>query len=83
MFDFLKALRVSLIQAMACIGLAGSASLLWWYARLSRDEKANADAIAEGYAKSIYDKNCRHLSSSEAAHIDGLTKRHFNNRKDW
>ncbi|QVL30812.1 hypothetical protein KIH39_18415 [Telmatocola sphagniphila] len=57
----------------AALGLGG----LYWYYQLSKEEQQEADRIAMGYARSLYNKTVEELTSSEIDKIRALTKSHF------
>jgi hypothetical protein len=44
---------------------------------LSKEEKAEADALAAEYAWSIYKKGLNALTSAQLKHVEGLVKGHF------
>ena len=50
---------------------------LWWYGDLSKEDRAKADAIAADYAAKLYQKAVSELSSTEAANVKALVKKHF------
>ena len=68
-----------LLPLLGLTGIFGGAGTLVWYARLSKQEKAAADRIAEEYASDLFDKAVWQLSRSEAKHISKLTKRDLEN----
>lgn len=70
---------IPLIPLLGWTGLIGGASSLLWYSRLSRDDKAKADRIAEEYASDLFDKARWQLTRSEETHIRNLTQHHFEN----
>ena len=82
MIPFLRAVGVGLIPLLSLVGLVGGAGVLCWYSQLSPEDKAKADAIAEGYASDLFDKARSQLSAPEASQIDALTRRHFADGKD-
>jgi hypothetical protein len=79
----LRIASISLIPLLGFLGMATGAGVVCWYSQLSPEDRARADAIAERYASDLFHKTRSQLSTFEAAHVDGLTKRKFNNRKDW
>lgn len=68
-----------LIPLLAWTGLIGGAGSLLWYARLSKEDKAKADRIAEDYASDLFDKARWQLTRSEENHVRTLTRHHFEN----
>ncbi len=68
-----------LIPLLAWTGLLGGAGSLLWYSQLSKEDKAKADRIAEGYASDLFDKARWQLTRSEESHVCKLTKHHFEN----
>lgn len=66
-----------LIPLLGLISLMGGAGTLAWYSQLSKDDKAKADRIAEGYASDLFDKARWQLTRSEENHVRNLTKRDF------
>lgn len=64
-----------LLPLLGLTGIFGGAGTLIWYARLSREEKAKADRIAETYASDLFDKAICQLSRSESKHVGALTRR--------
>lgn len=68
-----------LIPLLGWTGLIGGAGSLLWYAKLSREDKAKADRIAEDCASDIFDKARRQLARAEENRVRALTNRHFEN----
>ncbi len=64
-----------LIPLLGMTGLFGGAGMLVWYARLTREDKARADRIAEEYASDLFDKATWQLTRSESKHVGKLTRR--------
>lgn len=77
MFPSLRAMGVSLILLLSLVGLATGAGVLCWYSQMLPEDRAKADAIAEDYASELFGKAKAQLSSSEASHVDSLTRKHF------
>lgn len=50
---------------------------LYWYENLSKEEKAEADALAAEYAWSIYNKGLNALTSAQLRHVQELVKGHY------
>lgn len=68
---------IPLIPLLAWTGLFGGAGTLLWYRRLSPQDKARADRIAEGYASDLFDKARWQLTLPETAHVQKLARRDF------
>lgn len=68
-----------LIPLLALFAIGGGAATLVWYDCLSKEDQEEADRIACGYAKQIYDKGMKELTSAELDHVARLTSRHFAN----
>ncbi len=66
-----------LIPLLGLTGLLGGAGTLLWYSRLSKEDRARADRIAEEYASDYFDKARWQLTRSEEKHILKLAKRDF------
>lgn len=68
-----------LLPLLGMAGIFGGAGTLAWYARLSKEEKANADRMAEDYATDLFDKAIWQLSRSESRHVSKLTRNDMEN----
>lgn len=68
-----------LLPLLGMAGIFGGAGTLAWYARLSKEEKARADRVAEDYAADLFDKAVWQLNRSESRHVSKLTRRDLEN----
>jgi hypothetical protein len=66
-----------LIPLFALFAILGGGATLVWYEGLSSAEQQEADRIAADYARTIFDKSMKELTSAEAARVASLTERHF------
>ncbi len=57
----------------AALGLFG----LYWYDNLSREEKEEADRMAEEYAKNLYGRAVDQLTASQLTRVRELVKGNF------
>ena len=67
------------IPLLALIVILGGGTTLAWYGQLSKEQKQEADRIAFNYAKEVFGKGLKELTSEQAKHVAMLTKRHFSN----
>jgi hypothetical protein len=70
---------IPLIPIVALMAILGGGVTLMWYDNLSEEEKENADRIAGGYAKQLYNASLENLTDEQAKRVAALTQRHFNN----
>jgi hypothetical protein len=68
-----------IIPLLAIFAICGGGATLVWYDRLSADQQEEADRIACGYAREVFDKGLKELTKAEADHVAMLTRRHFAN----
>jgi len=57
----------------AALGLYG----LYWYDNLSRQEKEEADRMAEEYAKRLYGRGVDQLTAHQLTRVRDIVKEHF------
>lgn len=68
-----------IIPLLALIAICGGGATLIWYDRLSKEEQEEADRLACGYARQLYGKSLKELTTEQAQRVNQLTYRHFNN----
>jgi hypothetical protein len=68
-----------LVPFLALIAIFGGGATLVWYDQLSEKQKQEADRIACGYAKELFNKSLQDLTKEQAKQVGTLTKQHFLN----
>jgi hypothetical protein len=68
-----------LIPLLAIFAIFGGGATLIWYEQLSEEQQQEADRIACGYARKIFDKTMKELTKEQADYVARLTKQHFDN----
>jgi hypothetical protein len=68
-----------LVPFLALIAIFGGGATLIWYDQLNAEQQQEADRIACGYAKQIFNKSLEDLTKEQAKHVAMLTKQHFVN----
>jgi hypothetical protein len=68
-----------LIPLLAVFAIVSGGVTLVWYDELPKAEKEEADRIACGYAKDVFGKTLKELTTAEANHVAMLTEQHFVN----
>jgi hypothetical protein len=68
-----------LIPLLALGAILGGGYTLYWYSRLSREERERADRLAADYARDLFGKTLSQLTEAEAKRVHELTRRHFVN----
>lgn len=65
---------IGLISAVAAaLGLYG----LYWYDSLDKEERERADRLAVDYAKRLYNKGLKELTSSQFDHVMAYVRNHL------
>jgi hypothetical protein len=70
-------LRLPVVGILSSIAAALGLYTLYWYEKLSTEEKREADALAAEYASNLYDKGLTALTSAQLRHVQKLVKGHF------
>lgn len=70
-----------LLPLLGMAGIFGGAGTLAWYARLSKEEKAEADRVAENLASDVFGKAIWQLNRSESRHVSRLTRSDLEHNK--
>lgn len=70
-----------LLPLLGMAGIFGGAGTLAWYARLSKEEKAEADRVAENLASDVFGKAIWQLNRSESRHVSKLTRSDLDRNK--
>jgi hypothetical protein len=68
-----------IIPILALIAIGGGGATLVWYDTLSREEKAEANRLANKYAADLFGKSVEQLTQSQAARVHRLVQGHFGN----
>jgi hypothetical protein len=68
-----------LIPLLAIAAICGGGGLLAWYESLSRDQKAEADALANELAWDMFNTGLDQLESHQAQQVHAMVRRQFVN----
>ncbi len=66
-----------IIPLLALAAILTGGTTLYWYHRLGKEQKEEADRIAGDYSMELFGKTLRQLTDLEAERVHSLTKRHF------
>jgi hypothetical protein len=70
-------MRFPLVGVLSAVATALGLYGLYWYENLTKDEKREADEMAAGLARRLYDKGLDELTGHQLDRIQSLVKEHF------